>query len=202
MSKLVQFERGFSTLEAMLILVIVGLIGFIGWYVYQSKNNTTSTYNAVQASSTITSNGQNSAFFDLKELGVKFISPSSLAGLHYTTIKPTGDLLAGAFLEDKATDTVFKQCLADKVDQNFTLTADEQSFISINKVKGTPPSASAVVGPQNNFVKQFNGFYISVGYPNGITCPGNQADITNWMQALKLAQQALLPALTKTTVQD
>jgi hypothetical protein len=31
-------EKGFSVVEALLILVIVGLISFVGWYVWKSKN--------------------------------------------------------------------------------------------------------------------------------------------------------------------
>jgi cytoskeletal protein RodZ len=41
-------EKGFGVIEALLILVIVGLIGFVGWYVGQSKQKTnessTTTY--------------------------------------------------------------------------------------------------------------------------------------------------------------
>lgn len=33
-------EKGFSPVEIALLVVIVGAIGFVGWYVYQAKNNT------------------------------------------------------------------------------------------------------------------------------------------------------------------
>ena len=39
-----QNQKGFSTVEALFILVIVGLIGLTGWYVYHSKNNADTTY--------------------------------------------------------------------------------------------------------------------------------------------------------------
>lgn len=32
-------EKGFSTLELVLVLVVVGLIGFTGWYVWRAKQN-------------------------------------------------------------------------------------------------------------------------------------------------------------------
>lgn len=40
MSKLKKNELGFSIVEGALVLVIVGLIGFVGLYVHQSKNTT------------------------------------------------------------------------------------------------------------------------------------------------------------------
>jgi len=33
-------QKGFSAVEAVLLLVVVGLIGFVGWYVWHSKNQT------------------------------------------------------------------------------------------------------------------------------------------------------------------
>lgn len=36
-------QKGFSAVEGLLILFIVGLVGFIGWYVYHSKNNAEAT---------------------------------------------------------------------------------------------------------------------------------------------------------------
>jgi len=37
-------QKGFSAIEAILILVIVGLIGFTGWYVWNSKKKTENLY--------------------------------------------------------------------------------------------------------------------------------------------------------------
>lgn len=44
-------QKGFSTLEVILILVIVGLVGFVGWYVYDSSQKTNDTYTAASKSS-------------------------------------------------------------------------------------------------------------------------------------------------------
>jgi hypothetical protein len=46
-------QRGFSVVEGLLILVIVGTIGFIGWYVWKSKNKTDSIYNHVNNNQTV-----------------------------------------------------------------------------------------------------------------------------------------------------
>ncbi|MBX4190779.1 hypothetical protein KW794_01700 [Candidatus Saccharibacteria bacterium] len=39
-------RNGFSTVEALLILVIIGLIGFTGWFVYHSKGTADKAYSA------------------------------------------------------------------------------------------------------------------------------------------------------------
>jgi cytoskeletal protein RodZ len=38
-------QSGFSAIEALLILVIVGIIGGTGWYVIQANKNTNDTLN-------------------------------------------------------------------------------------------------------------------------------------------------------------
>lgn len=43
-------QSGFSTIEIILIIVIVGAIGLIGWFVYHTKQNSDKTLN--QATST------------------------------------------------------------------------------------------------------------------------------------------------------
>lgn len=42
-------HRGFTILEALLILVIVGLLGGVGWYVWDSKDKTDKTYTDADA---------------------------------------------------------------------------------------------------------------------------------------------------------
>jgi Tfp pilus assembly protein PilV len=43
-------QSGFSTVEIILIIVIVGAIGLVGWFVYHTKQNSDKTLN--QATST------------------------------------------------------------------------------------------------------------------------------------------------------
>jgi predicted lipoprotein with Yx(FWY)xxD motif len=37
-------EGGFSPVETILVLIIVGLVAFVGWYVFHTKSNTDATY--------------------------------------------------------------------------------------------------------------------------------------------------------------
>lgn len=52
MSTKQQDQHGFSGVETVLVLVIVAVIGLVGWYVYRARQNTNSTYNAINSSST------------------------------------------------------------------------------------------------------------------------------------------------------
>ncbi|MDB5163619.1 MAG: hypothetical protein JWS12_236 [Candidatus Saccharibacteria bacterium] len=47
MDKLNKNQTGFSAVEGLLIATTVGVIGFVGWYVYQSRNKTNTSYNNV-----------------------------------------------------------------------------------------------------------------------------------------------------------
>lgn len=46
MGKVSKNQSGYSTVEVILLAVIVLLIGFIGWYVYNASNNAYDTYNS------------------------------------------------------------------------------------------------------------------------------------------------------------
>lgn len=37
-------QKGFSAIEAILVVVIVGLLGFVVWYVFHTKSSTDNTY--------------------------------------------------------------------------------------------------------------------------------------------------------------
>jgi len=47
-------QGGFSAIETVLVLVFVGVIGFVGWYVYHSKQSTTKVLSSASASDTAT----------------------------------------------------------------------------------------------------------------------------------------------------
>jgi hypothetical protein len=54
MNKLNKSELGFGAIEALLILVIIVAIAGVGWYVYNAKKNTTSTYSSAVNTSVTT----------------------------------------------------------------------------------------------------------------------------------------------------
>ena len=49
-------QKGFTLIEGLLILVIVGILGFTGWYVWRAKDNADKTYTASESMPTKSSN--------------------------------------------------------------------------------------------------------------------------------------------------
>jgi hypothetical protein len=49
-------QKGFGAVEGLLILILVSILGFTGYYVYHSRNNATSTYNNAASTGTNVSN--------------------------------------------------------------------------------------------------------------------------------------------------
>lgn len=79
--KLSSDRRGFAAVETLLVVVIIGLIGFVGWYVYHAMKNTNSAYKAA----TTTSNSASP----------KFSSKKAKKATASTVAPATGDVTAG-----------------------------------------------------------------------------------------------------------
>ena len=71
-------QSGFGAVEGLLMVIIVGLLGFMGWYVYHAMQNTNNTYKAVTATNMST--------------GPKF---GTKASKHATTTTKPADPTAG-----------------------------------------------------------------------------------------------------------
>ncbi len=73
--------KGFSPIGLLLILVVMGLIGFLGWYVWQAKDETNS---AKTNSSRTQTNRQNSvpktSNYKNTELGISLSYPTEWGG--------------------------------------------------------------------------------------------------------------------------
>jgi len=54
-------QKGFSAVEALIILVIVGLLGFVGWHVYHSKNSVKLNNSTTKSANSTTAPATNQA---------------------------------------------------------------------------------------------------------------------------------------------
>lgn len=100
---------GFSAIEGLLILVIIGILGFTGWFVWHAKqsadksltsnNSTTPVIKKKAATKIVTkSTDQTASYFVVKEWGLRFKVPNGLADVKYVIdgdelgfyAKPTG----------------------------------------------------------------------------------------------------------------
>ncbi len=80
-------QHGFSPIEILLLLVIVGLVVFIGFYVINSNHKTDQQLANSSKSSSTSSNqktASNPTKFVFKELGVQITLPTELKGLTYS----------------------------------------------------------------------------------------------------------------------
>jgi type II secretory pathway pseudopilin PulG len=154
-------QKGFTVVETLLVLILVSIIGFTGYYVYHSRNNANVNYNnSANSSNVSTSSSSNSSKFVFKEIGVQVQLPSSLKDLSYTVFQ------------------------SDNGNPNLALSTPE--FVgALNKCDpttvGTKNPAFAVITKQTGQfnqdenpgvgkLKQFKDFWISTASPNGIIC--------------------------------
>lgn len=188
---------GMGTVETLLVLIIVAIVGFTGWYIYNSNKKTNKIYNAAnQAVSAQTSHPKSKPkpqvatapkTFTFKEYKVTITLSDSLKDLSYNArdIKnPDGTTSTDLFLDYPS--------LAKAIDDCNTTKGSEGNFAALNKSSGKYPSDQppAMVG---SLLKQFDSFYVSVSYPNGNYCGDSSKESAVSSQAQAL-QKALVDA--------
>jgi competence protein ComGC len=86
-------QKGFGAVELLLILIIVGMLGGIGWYVYSSNKNTDSVLNNTSNSTVSPSKSKSASssqsttsskkYLEVSELGIKFELTDKLKNAYY-----------------------------------------------------------------------------------------------------------------------
>lgn len=85
-------QKGFSVVELLIVIVIIGLVGTVGWLVYdrqksKSDDKVTTTQASQQDQKEETPKKEEvkqPTYFEIKELGVKFELTDNLTGLYYS----------------------------------------------------------------------------------------------------------------------
>lgn len=113
MRKLNQDQRGFGSIEILLLVVIVGALGFTGWYVWHSKQQADSTYaNTAKSArssslttkkSTLVTPRASPTYLTIKEWGVKLPLDNDDKGAYYT-ISATSGLTQSVLIFDTSID--------------------------------------------------------------------------------------------------
>lgn len=183
-------QRGFSTIEGLLLLVVALLVVGVGWYVFHVKNSTNSTYNnAANTSSSTASNSSSSTKFVFKEIGVQIALPVELKGLNYTIATTDGNQTLN--LSTPVYTDALHRC------DSSTANIDKGTFASITKVSGKY-DANQNQGVTN--LKQFSGFWVSSAQPNGIICSSSsENDNQNFQIVFATSNKALSEAFSSAT---
>ena len=112
-------QKGFGAVEGVLILVIVGIIGGAGFYVYKSKQETNKSQdNANKSSQEISTNESSETpaeqppaekFYEVRELGVKFKMSAEMEGMYHHLSVDSQKVVKFSYESFKGTD-----CAADQ----------------------------------------------------------------------------------------
>jgi hypothetical protein len=149
-------QKGFGAVEGLLILILISILGFTGYYVYHTRNNATLTYNNAVNTSATNPDALSSKFV-FKDLGVQFDPKSDLKGLVYRVDS------GYYYLSDDAFVSVLKSC------PDYHTGDDFGGFAAIGKTSGQYPADANPI-QAGALLKQFPKFWISYGFPNGLGC--------------------------------
>jgi Tfp pilus assembly protein PilV len=148
-------QKGFSIVEALLILVVLGLLGFTGWFVYHAKQSSDKSYstaaNSVSSSTTKQAKAQHGTkVVSLDETYAKYINYDTGISLTYSKmvasrakclttpqIEPTTVSVPAKVYEDAANNKVFVAASKFAVAQSHQISPDVYQGYDSCTVKGT-----------------------------------------------------------------
>ncbi len=167
MKKLKNNQNGFGAMELVLVLVIIVILGGVGWYVLKARNNTNNSYNNASTSTNVTKPVSNT--ISIKEWGVKL----SVGTVSDATYKLVGNNKAFLMTNSMSTDS---KCT------NY-YTSDWPSFAFIVRAKPTdlpvfgddpgtnpPKTAQEYAAKYPSYVKKLNSYYYYTVHGNGMSC--------------------------------
>lgn len=181
-------SKGFTLIEGLLILVIVGLIGGTGWYVWSSHNKTNSILSSADQvnNSVAIFNKKASGNVTLKipELKIQFSVPSTLKDFTYKNAPPRN-----AVVEAMSTSEF------DALPDNMCVSSDPKFVYTLGLLR---EGNGIYKADYDTLLKQFDNFYIA--YENSLdnfdSCSSNKSVNekistlrTQLISALKNAQE-------------
>lgn len=88
-------QKGFTIVEVLIVLLVIGLIGGATWYVLQSKDKKSPATNTSQTQQEASKETDtNEGYLVVKEWGLRFKTPSGLSDVRYTVHDDRVDFFA------------------------------------------------------------------------------------------------------------
>lgn len=201
MSKLQKNESGFSAVEVVLVLVIVALIGTVGWLVYKNHHKTTTaaitTTSATKPTTstttktttkTTTTTPSTTTVVKIPELSIEITVPNSIDDLTYHYTSSTSGSGAKELTADLSTSSLAAQvssCTANS-------STDSANFDALGVLGNYQGQFSSA--PDFTLVKQYSTYYIAYNEPQDTCLPSGAS--TTLVNLLSSQQQALQGALS------
>lgn len=90
------YQKGFSLVEILVVIVVVGLIGVVGWRIYDMQNNTTPQPTTTQpiTQQEVKKPSLNEEYLIVKEWGLQFRIPDDLTDVRYVINDDTAAFFA------------------------------------------------------------------------------------------------------------
>ncbi len=161
-----EISAGFGLVEALLIIIAAGIVGFGGYYIWHNQRNTKSTTTSTSQTAKTTTKSMAGGKFVFKELKVQITLPDNLKDLSYTAeqgTSVTGAKTTFLYLSSTSFAKVLKECYSNASE------APSASFGALGRVEGQYPHDASRDNTDGALLKQFPSFYIDGSYPNGIT---------------------------------
>lgn len=190
MIKTTRYQKGFTVVEGLLIFVIVGVIGGVGWYVVNSKNKTNKTSNQIStpAPQPVSSVTSDINYLAIKEWGIKLKLTETIKNATYNILDNK------AWLSTKELDTN-AECISYYKGGPGTSFQAIVQYSSTDVAPDESPTASETTVAQN--AKQNPGKYVVIGgkyyfflHGNGAAC---EAQTTDQYKAFEAAVAGALP---------
>lgn len=191
MQKLAQ--KGFTLVELLLIVIALSLVTGVGYYVYSvnkddKKPETTSQ--ATQKTETKLTEQPNVEYVEFRDLGFKIKKSEKMSDWSYLDDK---EVPKTKYVQSAAHVKKIDECNVGAQYPPLGTSPSEKSFAAFSRIDGIYKDDGTI---GNGLVKQFDTFYISIGYPNGGSPCFNENGIGYPVErSPEGAQDALLEAL-------
>ncbi len=166
----IKSQAGFSLIESLLVIIAITLVVFVGFYVYNAKNDANKTLDKAATSTNARSQKAKKSknYLFIKELGIKLKLDQDLQGLEYKYSPEASDGVGSknAGLSEKRFTKTVKACNAE------IIAGDPVNFANISRYEGTYDPQAQPHDVFAEFVKQLPGFYLEYGNPDGGFCRG------------------------------
>jgi type II secretory pathway pseudopilin PulG len=172
-------QKGFGVVEILVVIVVIGLLGTVGWLVYNRQKTKTTEYptsqtNTIEQKEEATAEptnktDPNGGYFVVKEWGLRFKAPSGLTDIRYTI---HGDTLA-FFAKPTGTDVQYRT--------DYDKYADGLSEYAIGNLYRSTNSTKPFAGDMIKEGKKVGPYYYYTGWAfsslaTGAACVGTYGD--------------------------